>query len=232
MDGAIPEAIWTECCDPIEELESAFTGTEIDCYKVAGYVPVCNAMLEDSFINLANYLENRIAQGIAKALDKAILTGPEADNMPTGIIPLIPAANQVGIDSDLADIIKSMAIIDDGEDKASGLGDVIAVMTRKTYYEHIATKSLAFTAAGQYISQNAVNPHLPDGTRIVFSKYVADNDIILGSFKAYLLGERAGVKLESSREVRFIEDETVFKGTARYDGKPVYPEAFAKLTIS
>ncbi len=32
--------------------------------------------------------------------------------------------------------------------------------------------------------------------------------------------------------MKFLEDQTVFKGTARYDGKPVIAEAFAILNIA
>ena len=41
-----------------------------------------------------------------------------------------------------------------------------------------------------------------------------------------LLAEREGTTLEQSTEVKFIEDQTAFKATARYDGKPVRGEAF------
>ena len=51
--------------------------------------------------------------------------------------------------------------------------------------------------------------------------------VLGGYFGAYVLAERAGTKLGQSEHVKFIEDNTVFKGTARYDGKPVIREAFA-----
>jgi HK97 family phage major capsid protein len=54
----------------------------------------------------------------------------------------------------------------------------------------------------------------------------------MGYGKGYLLAERAGVKLGQSEHVKFIEDQTVFKGTARYDGVPVIPEGFAVFTIT
>ena len=34
-----------------------------------------------------------------------------------------------------------------------------------------------------------------------------------------------------SEHVRFLEDQTIFKGTARYDGKPAIREAFAVIGI-
>ena len=230
LDGAIPEAVWTECCDPVQELASAFSDTEIDCFKVGGFIPICNATLEDSMINLANYIETRLAWAIAKAIDKAIISGTVATKMPTGVLSVIPAGNKVTSDGTLKDIIKNMALIDNGEDGPE-MGEVIAVMKRSTYYTHIAPQTLLPTADGRYVVQTASTPYLPDGTRVVFSQYVPADVIVLGAFKTYLLGERAGMNLAVSTDVKFVEDQTVFKGTARYDGKPVYPELFVEITI-
>ena len=54
---------------------------------------------------------------------------------------------------------------------------------------------------------------------------------LLGS-DAYLLAERAGTTLGQSEHVRFLEDQTVFKGTARYDGHPSIAEAFGVMSIT
>ena len=48
----------------------------------------------------------------------------------------------------------------------------------------------------------------------------------------YLLAERAGAQLAVSEHVRFTEDQTVFRGTARYDGLPIYGEAFVTMNIA
>src|SRR5690625_7961510 len=124
-----------------------------------------------------------------------------------------------------------MALIDDGEDGAP-LGEVIAVMKRSTYYSKLAPQTFLPTADGRLVVQTAQSPRLPDGTRIVFSQYAPDDTIVLGDFKKYLLGERAGAKLAVSTDVRFIQDQTVLKGTARYDGMPIYSGAFVVITIT
>lgn len=233
MDGAIPEAIWTEMCDPVEELATAFTQTELDGFKVGGFIPVCNAVLEDSMINLANFIEGRLAMAIAKSLDKAILTGEgAAEKQPEGIIPALDgdADRNVTSTGELGDIVGNMAVIDNGED-GEQIGEVIAVMKRSTYYSKLAPQTFLPTSDGRLVVQTAQSPKLPDGTRIVFSQYAPENTIVLGDFKKYLLGERAGVKLAVSTDVRFIQDQTVFKGTARYDGKPIYTDAFVVIEI-
>lgn len=235
MDGAIPEAIWTEMCDPVQELATSFSQTELDGFKVGGFIPVCNAVLEDSMINLANFIEERLAMAIAKSLDKAILVGAGASaKQPTGIITALAVPGQEArntkSDGKLGGIVGNMALLDTGEDGA-GIGEVIAVMKRSTYYAKLAPQTFLPTADGRLVVQTAQSPRLPDGTRIVFSQYAPENVIVMGDFKKYLLGERAGVKLAVSTDVRFIQDQTVFKGTARYDGKPIYNDAFVVITI-
>src|SRR5690625_1316306 len=233
MDGAIPEATWTEMCDAVEELATAFIQTVLDGFKAGRFIPVCNAELADSTINLANFIEARLAMAMAKSLDKAILIGEgAAQNHPLGIITALEdvADQNVPSDGGLGDIVGNMALIDDGEDGAP-LGEVIAVMKRSTYYAKLAPQTFLPTSDGRLVVQTAQSPRLPDGTRIVFSQYAPEDTIVLGDFKKYLLGERAGVKLAVSTDVRFIQDQTVFKGTARYDGKPIYTDAFVVITI-
>jgi len=61
--------------------------------------------------------------------------------------------------------------------------------------------------------------------------FIPDNVIIAGYFDLYLLAERAGTKFASSEHVKFLQDQTVFKGTARYDGLPVISEAFVAIGL-
>ena len=51
--GVVPEAVWTEMCAAINELTFAFNQVTLDGYKVAGFVPVCNSILEDNDVAAA-----------------------------------------------------------------------------------------------------------------------------------------------------------------------------------
>ncbi|MEE4465669.1 phage major capsid protein, partial [Azotobacter chroococcum] len=108
LDGAIPEAIWVEMCDPVQELADAFTQTELDGFKVGGFIPLCNAILEDSMIDLANFVERRLAMAIGKALDKAILigTGPTA-KQPLGVVTALKddTSRNVTVDKSIESIV-------------------------------------------------------------------------------------------------------------------------------
>ena len=48
----------------------------------------------------------------------------------------------------------------------------------------------------------------------------------------YLLAERSGQKFAQSEHVRFLGDQTVFKGTARYDGQPAIAEGFVAIGVN
>ena len=50
--GTIPEAVWTAMCGKINELQFAAGAVTLDGHKVAGYVPLCNAVKEDSDLDL------------------------------------------------------------------------------------------------------------------------------------------------------------------------------------
>ena len=93
--GTYPEAFWEECCDPIYELDQAFTKVEVDCYKVAGYFALCNALIEDSDINLVDELMVALNYSIGYAVDKAILYGTGV-KMPLGVVTAI-AADSAGL---------------------------------------------------------------------------------------------------------------------------------------
>lgn len=89
--GAIPEAIWTEMCSTLNELNLTFNNVEVDGYKVGGFIAICNAVLEDSDIALATEIISALGQAIGYALDKAILYGT-GTKMPLGIVTRLTQA--------------------------------------------------------------------------------------------------------------------------------------------
>ena len=87
--GTVPEAVWTEMCGAINELTFVFNQITLDGYKVAGYIPVCNSLLEDTVSNLdlASWIIEMLSEAIGLAEDKAILYGKgSAAHMPLGIV--------------------------------------------------------------------------------------------------------------------------------------------------
>lgn len=246
--GEIPEAYWDEMCAAIKELDLTFYNTEMDGYKVSGYFAVCNAVLEDSDINLATELLEAIGKAIGKALDKAIVYG-KGVKMPMGIVPALlkttapdgypttgrPWANLTeshiitGTQSSgtklFQEIIAKSGIIENEYSTKS----LVWIMNRKTHMKIMAESMGANQNAAIVAGMGDTMPVV--GGKIEELKFIPDDTVIFGYFDAYVLAERAGTKLGQSEHVKFIEDNTVFKGTARYDGKPVIREAFAVMGI-
>ena len=78
----------------------------------------------------------------------------------------------------------------------------------------------------------AMNDEMPIiGGKIETFDFMQDGDITGGYISLYTLVERKGGTFSTSDQVKFIEDQTVYKGTARYDGQPVIGEGFVAVNI-
>lgn len=242
--GEIPEAYWDEMCASLKELDLAFYNMEMDGYKVSGYFAVCNAILEDSDVALGTELISAIGKAIGKALDKAILYGKNV-KMPMGIVTslllteapseypstgrtwedlstshVITGATETGVKL-FQDVVKASGIIDNDYDT----GTIVWVMNKKTHTKLIAESMGVNSAAAIVAGTGNTMPVI--GGDIVELKYIPDDTVIFGYFKNYVLAERAGTQIGQSEHVKFLDDQTVFKGTARYDGDLAIREAFA-----
>lgn len=248
--GTIPEAVWTDCCANLNELNLTFNDAEVACWRVGGYFDICNATVEDSDIDLASELLTVLGQAIGLALDKAILFGL-GTRMPLGVFTRLaqtaapadyPATARPWADLHTSNI-KSIAASVKGIDlfrtfltdtaAAKGKysrGEKVWVMNETTYTALVAA-AMTIDAGGAIVA--GVNGQMPViGGVIEVLDFVPDNVIIGGYFDLYLLAERAGTRLDQSEHVHFIQDRTVFRGTARYDGLPVIAEGFVAIGIN
>lgn len=233
IEGAIPEAVWTEACANLNELDLGFTKTEIDGYKVGGYFKVCNANLEDSDISLANELVTALGQAIALAVDKAILFGT-GTKMPVGIVTALKAVTSTPhiktISSSTTGAAFVKELVQDAAlaDSKYGRGEYFWVMNRKTYMA-VKAEMLAQNANGLYVAGD----ELPVvGGKVIILGFMPDNVIVGGVVGLYLLAERGGVEINTSEHAFWVADQTGFKGTARYDGKVLDVNAFVAIGIN
>lgn len=232
LDVDAGEATWVEMRGAIPESDdSHLTAVEFDGFKVGRIVYIDNSLLEDSIINLDDYLTRRIARSIAKALDKAILLGTgSAGKQPEGIIPNLPVENKVSAAADYKELIPILGLIDTGEDAA---GEIVCVVHRQTYYSKLAVLSLHVNAEGKDVVMlpNLAQPNFL-GLRVVFNNYMPKDQLMFGVFDKYTLVEREGTRIDMSGHFKFREDQTAVRGIGRYDGKPVMPEAFVLVTLT
>lgn len=251
--GIVPEAVWAEMCGAINELNFAFNQIVLDGYKVAGYVAVCNSILEDNDVNLAGWIVEMLSESIGLAEDKAILYGKgSASHMPLGTVTRLaqqtqpsdyPANAPAWVDLHTSNILQI------GGDDVTGAefwaqlmaatgatytkysrGRLFWAMNSKTYAT-LRSKVITFTATGDVVSNiYGVLPIITGDVDIL--EFMPDGDIVGGYGDLYLWAQRAGMTIEQSREVQFIQDNTVFKGKARADGQPIIPGAFVAININ
>lgn len=246
--GLIPEAVWTDMCAKINEVDWAFGQVVMDGYKVAAGMYLCNAIVEDSDLDLITEVLNMLGKAIGLAVDKAILYG-KGTKMPMGIVtrlaqtaepegysPNAPEWKNVGKTNLLAVSGKTDAALFKAIVEAAGAidsdyasGEIFWAMNNKTRTKLIAN-SLSITASGAILA--GVESTMPViGGAIETLNFIPDDVIIGGYGDMYVMAERAGVQLAYSEHARFMDDQTAFKGTARYDGMPVIPGAFVAIGI-
>ena len=249
--GTVPEAVWTEMCAAINELTFAFNQITLDGYKVAGFVPVCNSLLEDNDVNLASWIVEMLSESIGLAMDKAILYG-KGTGMPLGIVTRLAQqsapANYPANAPAWADLHTSN-IKQIGGDSVTGAafwaalveatgntftrysrGEQFWAMNSKTYAK-LKSKLITFTATGDIVANIfGVLPIVNGDVDIL--EFMPDGDVVGGYGDLYLLAMRSGMTIESSREVQFIQDNTVYKAKQRADGQPIIPGAFVAININ
>ena len=251
--GTVPEAVWTEMCGAINELSFTFNQVTLDGYKVAGYVPVCNSLLEDNDINLASWIVEMISESIGLAMDKAILYGKgAASKMPLGIVTRLaqdtkpadyPANAPEWVDLSDSNILQIGGASVTGAEFWSALmtatgatytrynrGNMFWAMNSKTYAT-LKSKLITFTATGDIVANLFGSLPIVTGDIDVL-EFIPDGDIIGGYGDLYLLAMRSGMTIESSTHVQFIQDNTVFRGKQRADGMPIIPGAFVAININ
>lgn len=251
--GTVPEAVWTEMCGAINELNFVFNQVTLDGYKVAGYVPVCNSLLEDNDINLASWIVEMLSESIGLAMDKAILYGKgSASRMPLGIVTRLaqenapsdyPANAPAWVDLHETNILKIGGDSVTGSQFWSALmtatgatytrynrGTMFWAMNSKTYAT-LKSKLITFTATGDIVANLFGSLPIVTGDIDVL-EFIPNGDIIGGYGDLYLLAQRSGMSIESSYEVQFLQDNTVFRAKQRADGMPIIPGAFVAININ
>ena len=252
--GTVPEAVWTEMCGNLNELTFQFNQIVADGYKVGGFIPVCNGLLEDSDFNLASTIIEMMSESIGLAKDKAILYGKGASyHMPLGIVTRLaqesqPASypanapawsdlhtsNIISIDNSYtgATFWAALQVAVGNTYTKYSRGEMFWAMNSKTYAK-LKSKAITFTASGDVVAN--VYGLLPIITGdIDILEFMPDNDIVGGFGDLYLWAQREGMSIGMD-EVGFtkrVHDQTLFFGKERADGQPIIAGAFVAINIA
>lgn len=249
--GEIPEGVWMEMKGALNNLEFAITELEMDGYKVGGVIPIDNYLLEDSDINLGEEILYMLGQAIGYALDKAIIYGKgKSSKMPVGIVTRLAQTAQpddwgenqgtwtdlhstnvlkLNLNSSVAEnfftpLLQGLAKAEPKKTR----GERTWVMNDRTKTD-LLIRSLGINSAASIVA--GMDNTMPIiGGDIVTLEFMPDNEIVGGYLDMYCLVEREGGTFAASDLPMFVQDKTVFKGTARYDGQPALGECFVAVS--
>ena len=250
--ASAPEAVWTETTGKLNELAMAINQFLTHGSKLGGFVPVPNPYLEDSVEDLAGIVVDLLGQSNGYALDKAILYGT-GTNMPVGIVtrlaatqspawwqPSMPTftdlhASHIGKLSAASvkgvDLYREMVgVLGLAEQKHLGKGGLFWAMNQTTFTK-LKQELLSINAAGAVVT--GAEPVMPViGGAVELLDFVPANNIVGGWGQEYKLVQRKGIQIALSEHAQFVEDNTLFKGTSRWDGLPYYGEGFAAFSLT
>ena len=251
--GTVPEAVWTEMVGALNNIDLSFSQVEMDGFKVGAYTAIPNSTLEDTYPVLVNAIIESLGRGIGKALDKAIIFGT-GSKMPTGFVTRLaqtsqpenyPAdarawtdlhqSNVVTISSDYSGInlFKQIAIASGNVKSSYSNGVLFWAMTDATK-KKLLTEAMSINAAGAVVTGLQNTMPVLGGDIVTLGaggEVVPDDAIYYGYGDLFVLSERAGTSVGFSDLPLFVQDNTVFKATARYDGKPAIAEGFGAIGL-
>lgn len=251
--AAAPEAVWTMTTGKINEVDLNVTQVMMDGNKLGAYVAIPNPYLEDSDENLAYIVIDYLGQSNGYALDKAIVYG-DGRNKPVGFMTRLGAAEKPSWWQDTMPDFVNLSAIHIGKLSAAsvtgaalfremlkflgtakqkytgGTGDKFWTMSEDTYMQ-LQSELLSINAAGAVVTGAQMTMPILGGA-VETLDFIPSGVIAGGYGNQYLLSERAGVKITSSEHAMFLDDNTVFKSTSRWDGMPIAGEGFAAFSLT
>lgn len=227
---------WTEEGGTKQETEPEFGLVEMIVHELAGYTEITNTLLDDSVINLMNYLTRIFRAAWYWITDKSFIDGT-GGKKPLGIIhdPQVltvnrTAANDVQVDDLLNMDAKLPAIFDQ-----SAVWFYSKKVRSKIRGQKVSTSSKELVLQEHYndIAQGYVSQILGRPAILMDGKIPAlgsIGDLILGDWKWYYIGFRQDFAMDSSKHYAFRSNRTALRCSGRVDGQAAMPQAFVVLT--
>lgn len=227
---------WTEEGGEKAATQPEFGLVEMIVHELSGYTEITNILLDDSVLNLMNYLTNIFRAAWYWLTDKSFLDGT-GGKKPLGIIndPQVltiqrETASTVTVDDLLNMDAKLPAVFDQSavwfySKKVRGKirGQKVSSQSK----ELVLQESYRDFAEGYNASILGRPAVLLDGKIPAIGNV---GDVILGDWKWYYIGFRQDFVMDSSRHYAFRNNRTALRCSGRVDGQAAMPQAFVILT--
>lgn len=227
---------WTEEGGEKQDTQPEFGLVEMIVHELAGYTELTNTLLDDSVINLMNYLTRIFRSAWYWYTDKEFIQGA-GGKKPLGIIndPNILTVNrQTASNIEPQDVMNMEA-------RLPAMFDATAVwFINKTGRANLRGQTVSATSKELILQETFADISKGyDMTLLGRPAFLADGkipslgntgDLILGSWQWYYVGFRQDFAMDSSRHYRFRHNRTALRCSGRLDGQAAIPQAFVALT--
>jgi HK97 family phage major capsid protein len=227
---------WTEEGGEKQETQPEFGLIEMIVHELAGYTELTNTLLDDSVLNLMNYLTRIFRSAWYWYTDKEFIQGT-GGKKPLGIIndPKVLTVNR-----QTASVIEFKDCLNMEARLPSMFDSSCVWFLTKSGRASLRGQTVSSTSNELVLQENYAN--LKDGydmTILGRPAYLADGkipalgntgDLILGAWQQYYIGFRQDFAMDSSRHYRFRHNRTALRCSGRIDGQAAVPQAFVVLT--
>jgi HK97 family phage major capsid protein len=228
--------VWTEEGGEKAATEPNFGLIEMIAHELAGYTEITNTLLDDSVINLVNFLTKIFRSAWYWYTDKEFIQGT-GGKKPLGIVndPSVLTVNrQTASTVEVDDILNMEARLPSVFDNGS-----VWFVTKKA---RAALRGQKVTAQSNELVLQESFKDISDGysmTLLGRPAILADGkipsigntgDIILGHWSNYYIGFPQDFAMDSSKHYKFRNNRTSLRCSGRVDGQSAEPKAFVILT--
>lgn len=242
LNRGVTSGWWGALCDPIKEvIDNGFEVINVQLYKLNGYIPVCNAMLDLGPVWLDRYVRTVLLEALRISLEDAIIKGTGKDQ-PIGMIKDLDGAVTAGVYPDKAKIVitdllpetlgtKVMAELIKtgvaGQIRTINPADVALIVNPADFWSKVYPSTTYLSATGTYVTNSMGLP-----LNVVQSQSVAVGSAVVGLPRDYFLAIGSSLEIKSSTEARFIEDQTIYLAKQYVNGRPKSNASFIHLDIA
>jgi hypothetical protein len=240
--GKVNTAYWGNPVGNIREiLDGGFETLNLGMFKLSGYMPVHNAMLDLGPEWLDRYVRTVLTESLSIGLETGIVAGTGKE-MPVGMI-----MDMKTFDADKGYAPKTAVKLVDLDPKTIGK-EIMAPLTKKG--SKVVTKNGAngiiyvvnpldywtkiFPATTPFVdAQGLYRYHvMPLPGTFVQSVAMPEGRMAVGKGKDYFMGVGTNRRFEKLKELRALEDETVYLARMYGNGKPDDNESFLYFDIT
>jgi len=226
---------WVEEGGEKPETEPNFGMVEMIVHELAGYTEITNTLLDDSVINLVNYLTRLFRSAWYWYTDKSFIQGT-GGKQPLGIIndpSILSVFRQTADSIEVQDVLnmeaRMPAVFDNNavwfitkQGRASLRGQTVSASSK----ELVLQEMYGDISRGYDMTILGKPAFLADGKIPALG---STGDLILGTWTWYYVGFRQDFSMDSSRHYKFRNNRTALRCSGRLDGQAAIPQAFVAL---